>query len=151
MGEELFVREQVALRVLHADRRVHGSAETEVRHVAYDQVGRVALVGDPLREERDVLLREIEAGHLVAAIGQADQVGPGPARDVEDPAHAASGEVAEGVDEEVHLPFAIHVERDLVQPRGRVLSQRMSPHQVSMASRITQDAAMPVRPLGSQA
>src|SRR5262249_56786110 len=111
----------------------------------------MALGGDSLREERNVLLRQVEAGHLVAAISEANQVGPGPARDVEDPAHAAPGEVAEAVDEKVDLPLAVHVECDLVEPRGRVLFQRMSPHQVSMASRITHDAAMPVRPLGSQA
>src|SRR5262249_22226092 len=93
----------------------------------------------------------VEAGHLVAAISEANQVGPGPARDVEDPAHAAPGEVAEAVDEKIDLPLADHVERDLVAPPGRVLFHRMYPHQVSMASRRTHDAAMAVRPDGSQA
>src|SRR5436309_269880 len=155
MRQQRLVREQVALRVLHADRCVNPPAEPEVGHVADDQVAAVTLRREPLAEELDVLRREVETAHPIAAVGEPDQVRSRAAGDVE---HAADGaalrELPEAVDEEVDLALAVHVERDLVEPRCRVLPialHRMCPHQLSNASRITQEAAMPVRPVGSQA
>ena len=97
---------------------------------------------------------------LVAALGQPDQVRPGAARDVEHPADRPPGEALEAVDEEVDLALAVHVEGDLVEPRARCTRAPGSPSarspgdrptRCSIASRMTQEAAIPVRPLGSQA
>ena len=71
-----------------------GRREAEVRHVADDQLARVALGGQPLAQELDVPRRQVEARHLVAALGQPDQVGAGAAGDVEHPADRAAGRSA---------------------------------------------------------
>ena len=66
---------------------------------------------------------EVEPGHPVAALGQPDEVGSGAAGDVEHAADRPPGEALEAVDEEVDLALAVHVERDLVEPRARVYSR----------------------------
>src|SRR3989454_7869241 len=159
VGQELTVREEVPLRVLHADRRVDRARETEVRHVADDQLALVALGREPLAQELDVARRQVESRHVVSTVGEPHQVGPGAAGDVDNATDAPPGESLEAVDQEVDLALAVEVERDLVEARGAVLPdpallaklQRAAPHQASSASRITQEAAMPVRPVGSQA
>src|SRR5256885_427997 len=124
------------------------SAENDARAV-------VPVGGEPLSQESDILRREVEPRHRVPAIGETDQVRPGPASDVERPADPDPGVPLEAVDEEVDLELAVRVERDLVEPGGGVVAvaalHRRSPHHVSMASRMTQAAAMPVRPVGSHA
>src|SRR5204863_6030395 len=87
--------------------------------------------------------------HRVATVGEPGEMRAGPARDVEHPAHGPSRIALEAVDEEVDLALPVHVERDLVEARGAVLVGQGRPHQASMASRITHDAVIPVRPLGS--
>src|SRR5207302_2462991 len=77
------------------------------------------------------------------------QVWPRATGDVEHAAHGAARVALEAVDEEVDLALPVHVEGDLVEARRRVLAH--GPHHASMASRITQDAVIPVRPLGSHA
>src|SRR5947199_2436391 len=159
VGDELLGLQQVPLRVLHADRRVDRTRQPEVRHVADDQLALVPLGGEPLAQELDVPRRQVEPGHPIAAIGQSHQVGPGAAGDVDDAPDGPPGESLEAVDQEVDLALSIEIERDLVEPRGAVLLdptllaklQRLAPHQARSASRITQEAAMPVRPVGSQA
>src|SRR5437867_2250923 len=159
VGDELLGLQQVPLRVLHADRRVDRTRQPEVRHVADDQLALVTLGGEPLAQELDVPRRQVEPGHPIAAIGQSHQVGPGAAGDVDDAPDGPPGESLEAVDQEVDLALSIEIERDLVEPRGAVLLdptllaklQRLAPHQARSASRITQEAAMPVRPVGSQA
>src|SRR4030095_12328336 len=82
----------------------------------------------------------------------------GAAGDVDHPADTPAREAREAVNEEVNLALTVEVERDLVEARGAVLPgpallaepQRSSPHHASSASRITHEAAMPVRPEGSQ-
>ena len=152
MGQDGLVREQVALRVLHADGGVHRLGQREARHVADVEPDVEALLGRALAQEGDVLRREIEAGHAVASAPETDQVGPGAAGDVEHGLDRAPGEAAEAVGEEVHLLLPVHVESDLVVARRRVVALFFHfPHQVRMASRRIQEAVMPVRPEGSKA
>ena len=68
--EEVLVGEQVPLRILHADRGVDPRPELEVGHIADDQIGVKAGGAGPLPEKLDVLGREVEAGHPIAARGQ---------------------------------------------------------------------------------
>src|SRR5262249_1849882 len=90
---------------------------------------------------------------------QPHQVGPGPAGDVDDTPDAPPRVPFEAVDQEVDLALTVQLEGDLVEPRRAVLAdaalfakpQRGPPHQARSASRMTQEAAMPVRPVGSQA
>src|SRR4030095_15145793 len=80
------------------------------------------LLGRALAQEGDVLGREVEARHAIAAPSETDQVRARPAADVEHGLDRAPGEAAEAVDEEVHLLLPVHVESDLVVARRRVLS-----------------------------
>src|SRR5207244_5790344 len=126
---------------LHANDGVHRPLEPKVGHVAHDQLSPVPLGGEPLPEEVDVLRREVERGHLVTAVGEADQVRPGPAGDVEHPAHPYLGVPLEAVDEEVDLELAVRIERDLVETRGGVVAvaalHRRSPHTAPRATPMT--------------
>src|SRR5688572_10202459 len=121
------------------------------------------LVREPLAEKLDVPARQVQPRYPVAAVREADQVRAGAARDVDHRAHAPAGEALEAVDEEVDFALAVHVEGDLVQARSAVFARasfvgardaglhRTSPHHASSASRMTHEAAMPVRPDGSHA
>ena len=61
MGEDRLVREQVALRILHADGGVHGLRQLEVGHVGDMEPDIEPLLGRALAQEGDVLRREVEA------------------------------------------------------------------------------------------
>jgi len=122
MGHELLGLQEMPLRVLHADRRVDRLGESEVGHVADDQLAPVALGREPFAEELDVARRQVEARHDVAAVGEPHQVGAGAAGDVDDPADAVAREAPEAVHEEVDLTLAVEVERDLVEARGAVFA-----------------------------
>src|SRR3989441_9470831 len=77
--------------------------------------------GESLSQELDVPQGQVEPRHRVAAIGEAHQVWPGAAGDVDDPADGSSRKPPEAVDEEVDLALAVEVERDLVEARRAVL------------------------------
>src|SRR5262245_10600532 len=139
------------LRVLHADGGIDGPGQTKVGHVADDQLAPVACGQQSIPQKFDVVRGQVEADHLVAPVGQAGEVRTGSAGDVQDPPDGPPGVALEGVDQEVHLPLAVHVEGDLVELGRAVHRQTYSAHHVSSASRITQEAAMPVRPVGSHA
>src|SRR5262245_61151551 len=152
MGEDGLIREQVTLRVLHADGRVHGPGEPEPGHVGDVEPHVQALLGRSLAQEHDVLGREVETRHAIAAAPEADQVRTRAARDVENRLDRTPGKPAEAVGEEIHLLLPIHVEGDLVVARRGVLGFLSHlPHHVRIASRRIQDAVMPVRPDGSKA
>src|SRR4030095_6381681 len=95
----------------------------------------------PLAQELDVLRREIEPAHPVAALREADEVGPGAAGDVQHGADGPPGIGPEGVDEEVHLLFPVHVERDLVVAGRRVLAP-LSPGGVAHRPRSSPPSSM---------
>src|SRR5262249_21782120 len=84
--------------------------------------------------------------------------GPGTAGDVDATPDAPPRVPFEAVDQEVDLALTVQLEGDLVEPRRAVLAdaalfakpQRGPPHRAKSASRMTQAAAMPVRPVRSQ-
>src|SRR5215470_7718398 len=144
----------MALRVLHADRRVHRPRQAEVGHVADDELRGLLFRVQALAQEPDIGSRQVQAHHVVAAIGQTREMWAGAARDIEHAPHRPLRIALEAVGEEVDLALAVHVERDFVVARCGVLAlaaHRTVPHHVRSASRITHEAAMPVRPLGSHA
>src|SRR5574341_2263592 len=89
VGEDCLIREQVPLRVLHADGGVHGARQPEARHIRDVETYVEALVRRPLLEEGDVLRRQVEARHAVAAPAEPDQVRARAAGDVEHGPHGA--------------------------------------------------------------
>ena len=115
MGQELLVRQQMPLGVLHADGGVHGPRQAKVGHVPDDQLSAMPAGQEPVAQEPDVLRGEVEPHHLIAPVGQPGEMGAGPTGDVQHPADRAPCVALEGVDEEVHLSLAVHVEGDLVE------------------------------------
>src|SRR5437773_4227746 len=61
VGEDGLVREQVALRILHADGGVHGFRQLEAGHIGDMEPDIEPLLGRALAQEGDVLRREVEA------------------------------------------------------------------------------------------
>ena len=122
MRQDGVVRQEVALRVLHANGGVDTPGQREAPHVGDEEVDIEALVLRAGAEEIDVLRGEVETGHPVTAFPQPDQVRARAARDVEHALDGPARVAPEAVDEEIHLLLSVHVEGDLVVARRRVLS-----------------------------